>query len=111
MKQKKNREKQAAEAAPAPATAPAAPPCVKVPLSWRERILECNELDTHVALLLLMFCKKSGSRRIVDCRSWNSAHWLTYVGVSNVRKFNTPYWRWDGQDLVVLFGSDNQKEA
>lgn len=115
MKQKNKKEKpqpapkaQQAPIEPAPAPAPA--PAVKIPLAWRKTILQCDERDTHTALLLLMYCQQHGSRTIVGAKGWSTAYWITYVGVEGVRPCNNPYWRWEGADLVVLFASQNTKE-
>lgn len=109
MKQKSKKEKQQPQEQPAQ-TEQAPSPSVKVPLAWKKTILQCDERDTHTALLLLMFCQQHGSRRITGAKAWNKAHWLTYVGVEGVRLCNNPFWRWEGADLIVLFASQNMKE-
>lgn len=105
MKSKKESRKVAAQTAPVPNP----PPAVSIPLAWRSTILSCAEVDTHRALLLLMYCKATGSRTITNARDWNPAHWLTRVGIREVPLSNTPYWKWNNRDLIVLFGATEQK--
>lgn len=109
MKSKKETRKVAAQT-PAPNPNPNPnPAAVSIPLAWRSTILSCAEVDTHRALLLLMYCKATGSRTIKDARDWNPAHWLTRVGIREVPLSNTPYWKWNNRDLIVLFGKQEQK--
>ena len=111
---KATRTRKAAKAEPQPAETPKAvtpqaaewepTPTVKIPVSWQPDITAMTPMDTRAALLLLMYCKKAGSRRIPGARNWTRQEWFTRIGCAPVRYLNTKCWQWQKDDLLVVFG-------